>query len=135
MSIETSQSSFLDHSAAFISSTDIDSGSAVTGKSGYGTTSNCGSRKSGNRSARHGRGGRGGRNNGGRSYQNSSPQNSSTGPSCQICNRTGHTALDCYHRMDFSYQGRHPPSQLAAMATSLQKLIKHGMQTQEQHCT
>eukprot|EP00268_Persea_americana_P016028 TRINITY_DN17604_c0_g1_i4.p1 TRINITY_DN17604_c0_g1~~TRINITY_DN17604_c0_g1_i4.p1 ORF type:complete len:130 (-),score=24.44 TRINITY_DN17604_c0_g1_i4:1319-1708(-) len=42
MSIETSQSSFLDHSAAFISSTDIDSGSAVTGKSGYGTTSNCG---------------------------------------------------------------------------------------------
>lgn len=24
-------------------------------------------------------------------------------PCCQICNRTGHTALDCYHRMDFSY--------------------------------
>ncbi|KAJ8622779.1 hypothetical protein MRB53_031308 [Persea americana] len=63
MSIETSQCSVLDHSATFISSTDIDSGSAVTGKSGYGTTSNCGSRKSGNRSARHGRGGRGGRNN------------------------------------------------------------------------
>ena len=27
----------------------------------------------------------------------------------------GHNALGCYHRMDFSYQGRHPPQQLAAM--------------------
>ncbi|KAJ0098197.1 hypothetical protein Patl1_28420 [Pistacia atlantica] len=25
-------------------------------------------------------------------------------------------ALDCYHQMDFNYQGRHPPTQLAAMA-------------------
>jgi hypothetical protein len=29
-----------------------------------------------------------------------------------------HQALDCYHRMDFAYQGRHPPSQLAAMAAT-----------------
>ncbi|KAF9672885.1 hypothetical protein SADUNF_Sadunf11G0091000 [Salix dunnii] len=29
---------------------------------------------------------------------------------CQICNKPNHQALDCYHRMDFSYQGRHPPS-------------------------
>lgn len=40
--------------------------------------------------------------------------------SCQICKRNGHSALDCYHRMDFVYQGRHPPARLAAMATSNQ---------------
>lgn len=34
---------------------------------------------------------------------------------CQICDKTSHKALDCYHIFDFSYQGRHPPSQLAAM--------------------
>jgi hypothetical protein len=39
----------------------------------------------------------------------------STRPSCQICGKSNHQALDCYHRMDYSYQGRHPPSQLAAM--------------------
>ncbi|KAJ0077218.1 hypothetical protein Patl1_35259 [Pistacia atlantica] len=35
---------------------------------------------------------------------------------CQIYGKTNHQALDCYHWMDFSYQGRHPPAQLAAMA-------------------
>jgi hypothetical protein len=35
---------------------------------------------------------------------------------CQICGKTSHQALDCFHRMDYSYQGRHPPPQLAAMA-------------------
>jgi hypothetical protein len=39
----------------------------------------------------------------------------STRPPCQICGKPNHQALDCYHRMDYSYQGRHPPSQLAAM--------------------
>jgi hypothetical protein len=39
---------------------------------------------------------------------------------CQICGKLSHQALDCYHRMDFSYQGRHPPSQLAAMAAHTQ---------------
>jgi hypothetical protein len=34
---------------------------------------------------------------------------------CQICGKTNHNALDCFHRMDYSYQGRHPPNQLAAM--------------------
>jgi hypothetical protein len=34
---------------------------------------------------------------------------------CQICGKTSHQAFDCYHRMDHAYQGRHPPSQLAAM--------------------
>ena len=27
---------------------------------------------------------------------------------CQICNRVGHSAIDCYHRMDHAYQGSHP---------------------------
>lgn len=36
----------------------------------------------------------------------------------QICSKSSHGALDCYQRMNFSYQGRHPPSQLAAMAVN-----------------
>lgn len=42
----------------------------------------------------------------------------SSRPCCQICNRTGNTALDCYHRMDYSYQGRNSPSQLTAMTAT-----------------
>jgi transposase InsO family protein len=38
---------------------------------------------------------------------------------CQICGKSNHTALDCYHRMDYTYQGRHPPPQLAAMAAQM----------------
>jgi hypothetical protein len=34
---------------------------------------------------------------------------------CQICGKFNHSALDCYHMMDYAYQGRHPPPQLAAM--------------------
>jgi hypothetical protein len=34
---------------------------------------------------------------------------------CQICGKSNHRALDCYHMMDYAYQGRHPPSQLNAM--------------------
>jgi hypothetical protein len=41
--------------------------------------------------------------------------NSSNRVPCQICGKTSHQALDCFHRMDYSYQGHHPPSQLAAM--------------------
>lgn len=37
---------------------------------------------------------------------------------CQICKRFGHEALDCFHRMDYSYQGHHPPAQLSAMAAN-----------------
>uniref|UniRef100_A0A2N9ECA1 Reverse transcriptase Ty1/copia-type domain-containing protein n=1 Tax=Fagus sylvatica TaxID=28930 RepID=A0A2N9ECA1_FAGSY len=39
-------------------------------------------------------------------------------PTCQICYKQGHTALDCYNRMNFSYQGRHPPAKLAAIASA-----------------
>ena len=27
-------------------------------------------------------------------------------------------AIDCYHGMDYAYQGKHPPTKLAAMATT-----------------
>jgi hypothetical protein len=37
-------------------------------------------------------------------------------PPCQICGKLSHQALDCYHRMDYAFQGRHPPTQLHAMA-------------------
>jgi hypothetical protein len=43
------------------------------------------------------------------------PTFSSSRPACQICGKLSHSALDCFHRMDHSYQGRHPPAQLAAM--------------------
>ena len=63
--------------------------------------------------------GRGNFNNS-QSWQN--PQSWNTNPSprptCQICYKSGHTALDCYQRMNYAYQGRHPPAKLAAMATS-----------------
>ncbi|KAL0007225.1 hypothetical protein SO802_008727, partial [Lithocarpus litseifolius] len=39
-------------------------------------------------------------------------------PVCQNCGKNGHTALDCYHRMNFAYQGRRPPAKLASMAAS-----------------
>ena len=28
---------------------------------------------------------------------------------CQICGKRNHMALDCFHRYDYNYQGRHPP--------------------------
>jgi hypothetical protein len=34
---------------------------------------------------------------------------------CQICGKLNHLALDCFHRMDYSFQGRRPPAQLQAM--------------------
>ncbi|XP_041016398.1 uncharacterized protein LOC121258996 [Juglans microcarpa x Juglans regia] len=37
-------------------------------------------------------------------------------PICQIYSKKGHMALDCYNRFNFSYQGRLPLSDLAAMA-------------------
>ncbi|RVW66115.1 hypothetical protein CK203_007505 [Vitis vinifera] len=46
-------------------------------------------------------------------------------PICQICGKTGHTALDCYHRFDYSYQDRHPPAELAAMVAESNAAYEH----------
>lgn len=48
------------------------------------------------------------------------PGSSRPRPQCQVCGKMGHLALDCFHRMDFAYQGRHPPQRLAAMVASQQ---------------
>jgi hypothetical protein len=47
--------------------------------------------------------------------QNSHNLNNPNRVPCQIYGTTSHQALDCFHRMDYSYQGRHPPPQLTAM--------------------
>ena len=39
-------------------------------------------------------------------------------PTCQIYGKLGHIAIDCYHKIDYAYQGKHPPTKLAAMATA-----------------
>ena len=44
-------------------------------------------------------------------------------PIYQICGKASHLALDCYHRMDYAYQGKHPPTKLVAMATSSNSMI------------
>ena len=46
------------------------------------------------------------------------PQVKSERPTCQICWKQGHYAIDCYHRMDFVYQGKNAPTKLAAMASA-----------------
>jgi hypothetical protein len=38
---------------------------------------------------------------------------------CQIYGKSNHTTLDCYHKMNYTYLGRHPPPQLAAMAVQV----------------
>uniref|UniRef100_A0A2N9E3A6 Integrase catalytic domain-containing protein n=1 Tax=Fagus sylvatica TaxID=28930 RepID=A0A2N9E3A6_FAGSY len=52
-------------------------------------------------------------------YQSpSAPPIKSDRPTCQICWKQGHYAIDCYHRMDFAYQGKNPTTKLAAMASA-----------------
>uniref|UniRef100_A0A2N9HIJ5 Integrase catalytic domain-containing protein n=1 Tax=Fagus sylvatica TaxID=28930 RepID=A0A2N9HIJ5_FAGSY len=51
-------------------------------------------------------------------HQQSSPQGKSERPTCQICWKQGHYAIDCYHKMDFAYQGKNPTTKLAAMASA-----------------
>lgn len=47
---------------------------------------------------------------------NQSYRTNSNRPIYKICGKSGHQALDCYHRMDFAYQGKNPPTKLAVMA-------------------
>uniref|UniRef100_A0A2N9E2R4 Integrase catalytic domain-containing protein n=1 Tax=Fagus sylvatica TaxID=28930 RepID=A0A2N9E2R4_FAGSY len=52
-------------------------------------------------------------------HQNMQPNSQAQSrPTCQICSKLGHVALDCFHRMNFAYQGRHPPAKLAAIAST-----------------
>jgi hypothetical protein len=50
---------------------------------------------------------------------------------CQICGKSGHQALDCFHRMNYAYQGKTSPSQLAAMMarTSNEAIDQHDEDT------
>uniref|UniRef100_A0A2N9HH13 Integrase catalytic domain-containing protein n=1 Tax=Fagus sylvatica TaxID=28930 RepID=A0A2N9HH13_FAGSY len=50
-------------------------------------------------------------------------------PTCQICWKIGHYAIDCYHRMDFAYQGKNPPTKLAAMANASNLQYTHNSET------
>ena len=45
---------------------------------------------------------------------------------CHICGKLGHLAVDCYHRMDFAYQGKHPLAELAAMAIASNACLTQG---------
>lgn len=60
----------------------------------------------------------------------SSPQqqafsfNNSNRIPCQICGKTSHQALDCFHRMGYSFQGKHPLSQLSAMVAHINSKIE-----------
>uniref|UniRef100_A0A2N9GMZ0 Integrase catalytic domain-containing protein n=1 Tax=Fagus sylvatica TaxID=28930 RepID=A0A2N9GMZ0_FAGSY len=50
-------------------------------------------------------------------------------PTCQICWKQGHYAIDCYHRMDFAYQGKNPTTKLAAMASASNLQHTQGSET------
>lgn len=39
-------------------------------------------------------------------------------PACQIWGKLSHKALDCFYRMEHTFQGRHPPAQLSAMVAN-----------------
>jgi hypothetical protein len=47
-------------------------------------------------------------------------------PPCQICGKLSHQALDCFHRMDHAFQGRHPPAQLSAMVATSNQAAENG---------
>ena len=66
------------------------------------------------------------------------PPNSSTGssqrPLCQICGKQGHVALDCYHLMNFAYQGKQPPTKLTAIASTNLSNAIHAPSTSNSTC-
>jgi len=43
-------------------------------------------------------------------------------PPCQICGKLSHQALDCFHRMDHAFQGRHPSAQLSTMVATFNQI-------------
>lgn len=49
---------------------------------------------------------------------NQSQQNATGRSVCQICGRTGHSALKCYNRFDMAYQSEDIPKALAALQVS-----------------
>lgn len=51
-------------------------------------------------------------------YPSSSGGTSHGRPPCQICGRLGHSAIDCYNRLNLSFEGRVPTKKLSAMAAS-----------------
>ena len=53
------------------------------------------------------------------------PQLPNNRPVCQICGKSGHTAIDCFHRFDYSYQGRFPLQDLAAMVAETNATFDH----------
>lgn len=55
------------------------------------------------------------------------PNITSLHSSCQICGKSSHQAMDCFHRIDYAYQGRHPPAQFAAMVAHTNS--KHEIET------
>ena len=83
-----------------------------------------GSPSYGNSSSNRGRGrnsfqrGRGGRSSNFTQQTQSTAQGKSERPTCQICWKQGHYAINCYHRMNFAYQGKNPTTKLAAMASA-----------------
>uniref|UniRef100_A0A2N9J1E7 Uncharacterized protein n=1 Tax=Fagus sylvatica TaxID=28930 RepID=A0A2N9J1E7_FAGSY len=81
--------------------------SARGGRSGKPPTFFQSNRSSTNNNQRINRGrGRGGRGN-----------SSSHRPTCQVCNKPGHAALQCYHRFDNSYTSESRPNMQALLAT------------------
>lgn len=72
--------------------------------SGYNSSANAASRGHG---GFHGRG-RGGHTGGRGSGGKPSPSNKTAGqvikPTCQICKKKGHEAIDCWHRFEEDYQ-------------------------------
>lgn len=93
-------------------------------RSGYNNSSNRGRGSSYNRFGSRGRGGFSTRGRG-FTQQVSNPgwsggnnNNNNTRPVCQICGRTGHSALRCWNRFDASYQSDDVPHALSALPIS-----------------
>jgi hypothetical protein len=65
-----------------------------------------------------GRGGNGGRGNGGRNTPSKGQNSSNSAGACQICGRSNHDALQCWHRSDQTYQAENNLKQAALAANT-----------------